>query len=57
MTIADELEALARAMALDAGLNPDELRDTPNGPREPVWKMFRENARVELALGGREGVG
>jgi tRNA-splicing ligase RtcB (3'-phosphate/5'-hydroxy nucleic acid ligase) len=49
MTMADELEAVARALCLLDGVDPESIIDKPGRPPEPAWCSYRERARQELA--------
>jgi hypothetical protein len=49
MTMADELEAVARALSLIDGVDPDSVLDIPGRPPEPAWCSYRARARRELA--------
>jgi tRNA-splicing ligase RtcB (3'-phosphate/5'-hydroxy nucleic acid ligase) len=52
MTMADELEAVARALCLLDGVDPDSRIDKPGRAPEPAWCSYREQARRELAKAG-----
>lgn len=49
MTMADELEAVARALSLIDGVDPDSVLDKPGRAPEPAWCSYRARARRELA--------
>jgi tRNA-splicing ligase RtcB (3'-phosphate/5'-hydroxy nucleic acid ligase) len=49
MTTADELEAVARALCLIDGVDPDSRIDKPGQAPEPAWCSYRERAQRELA--------
>jgi hypothetical protein len=51
MTTADELEAVARALCLIDGVDPDSRIHKPGQAPEPAWWSYRERARRELAIG------
>jgi hypothetical protein len=52
MTTADELEAVARALCLIEGADPDAVVDKPGRAPEPAWYGYRERARRELSRPG-----
>jgi hypothetical protein len=52
MTRADELEAVARAMCLIDGVDPDATIDTVGRAPEPAWCSYRERVRCELTRSG-----
>jgi tRNA-splicing ligase RtcB (3'-phosphate/5'-hydroxy nucleic acid ligase) len=52
MTRADELEAVARALCLIDGVDPDSTIDKVGQPPKPAWCSYRERARRELATPG-----
>jgi hypothetical protein len=52
MTMADELEAVARALCLIDGVDPDTVIDSAGLASEPAWCSYRERARRELAKAG-----
>jgi hypothetical protein len=54
MTGADQLEAVARALCLIDGVDPDSTIDDPGFPE---WCSYRERARRELAKAGAGGSG
>jgi hypothetical protein len=49
MTRADELDAVARALCLIDGVDPDSRIDEPGRAPEPAWRPYRKQARQELA--------
>jgi hypothetical protein len=49
MTKADELEAVARALCLIDGVDPESIIDEPGRAPEMAWHNYREQARQELA--------
>ncbi len=49
MTMADELEAVARALCLLDGVDPDSRIDKAGRAPVPAWCSYRERARQELA--------
>jgi hypothetical protein len=51
MTTADELEAVARALCLIDGVDPDSRIDKPGHAPKPTWRSYRERAWRELATG------
>jgi hypothetical protein len=51
----DELEAVARALCLINGVDPDSTMDKPGQAPEPAWQSYREQARRELAKTGARG--
>jgi tRNA-splicing ligase RtcB (3'-phosphate/5'-hydroxy nucleic acid ligase) len=55
MTGADELEAVARALCLIDGVDPDSTIEKPGRAPEPAWCSYRERARRELAKAGAGG--
>ena len=52
MTKADELEAVARALCMIDGVDPDSIDDRLGWATEPAWCSYRERARRELATPG-----
>jgi hypothetical protein len=52
MTKADELEAVARALCLIDGVDPDSTIDKVGQAPEPAWHGYRERARREIAKAG-----
>jgi hypothetical protein len=50
MTKADEIEAYARALCLDAGVDPDSVTRKSDRAPEPAWCGYRERARCELSM-------
>jgi hypothetical protein len=52
MTGADELEAVARALCLIDGVDPDSAIDKVGQAPEPGWHSYRERVRRELAKAG-----
>ncbi len=54
MTQADELEAVARALCLIDGIDPDSTIDKPGRAPEPAWCSYRKRARRELAKEGAD---
>jgi hypothetical protein len=54
MTRADELEAVARALCLIDGVDPDSTTDKVGRTPEPAWCSYRERARREFATPGSE---
>ncbi len=52
MTMANELEAVARALCLINGVDPDSAVDKPGRATEPAWYGYRERARRVLATPG-----
>jgi hypothetical protein len=55
MTGADELEAVARALCLIDGVDPDSTVDKPGRASEPPWHSYRERARREFNEGAHRG--
>lgn len=49
MSRADELEAVARALCMIDGVDPDSIDDRLGWAMEPAWCSYRERARRELA--------
>jgi hypothetical protein len=49
MSRADELEAVARALCMIDGVDPDSIDDRLGWATEPAWCSYRERARRELA--------
>jgi hypothetical protein len=54
MTMADELEAVARALCLLDGVDPESIIDVPGRPPEMAWRSYREQARRELEKASAE---
>jgi hypothetical protein len=54
MSRAEELEAVARALCLIDGVDPESIIDRPGLFPEPAWHSYREQARRELAKGGAD---
>jgi hypothetical protein len=52
MTRGDEVEAVARALCLIDGVDPDSTIDKVGQAPEPRWHGYRELARRELATAG-----
>jgi hypothetical protein len=52
MTMADELEAVARVLCLIDGVDPESIIDQPGRAPEMAWYSYREQARRELATRG-----
>jgi hypothetical protein len=49
---AEELEAVARALCLVDGVDPDSVIDTSGRVLEPAWRSYHEKARRVLAMSG-----
>lgn len=52
MSKADAIEAYARALCMDSGVDPDSIDDKPGRAPSPAWCAWREQARRELATPG-----
>jgi hypothetical protein len=51
---AEELEAVARALCLIDGIDPESIIDVPGQAPEMAWRSYREQARRELAKAGAD---
>jgi hypothetical protein len=49
-----EKEAVARALCLIDGVDPESIIDKPGRPPEMAWRFYREQARRELAKAGAD---
>jgi hypothetical protein len=54
MTRAEELEAVARALCLIDGVDPELIIGEPGRAPEMAWHSYREQAGRELAKAGAD---